>query len=144
MREPIVQESVERGSYAPELNLAWPSVICKHGATDNRSQETEVGITLKQSKKSTVIRLEGAIDIAAAAEFKKLLLQACGTGKDVRVALDGATDLDVTAVQLILAAKRSAEGAGVAFTIFGAVPESVSSALVHSGLHQFLFPLEAS
>ena len=91
MREPIVQESVERGSYAPELNLAWPSVICKHGATDNRSQETEVGITLKQSKKSTVIRLEGAIDIAAAAEFKKLLLQACGTGKDVRVALDGAT-----------------------------------------------------
>jgi anti-anti-sigma factor len=102
-----------------------------------------VGITLKQSKKSTVIRLEGAIDIAAAAEFKKLLLQACGSGKDVRVALDDATDLDVTAVELIWAARRSAEGAGVAFTLSGAVLESVLLALGSAGLQQFLAPLDA-
>ena len=102
-----------------------------------------MGITLKQSKKSTVIRLEGAIDIAAAAEFKKLLLQACGSGKEVRVALDGATDLDVTAVQLIWAARRSAEAAGVAFTLSGAVPESVSSSLGYAGLQQYLVPLDA-
>ena len=143
MPEPILQESVERGSCAPEQDFAWPSVKCKHGAAGNRSQETEVGITLKQSRKLAVIRLEGAIDIAAAAEFKNLLLQACGSGKDVRVALDDATDLDVTAVELIWAARRSAEGAGVAFTIFGAVQDSVSSALGYAGLHQFLFPLDA-
>ena len=143
MPAPIFQESVERGSYAPQLNLAWPSVRCKHGAAANLSQETEVGITLKQSKKSTVIRLEGAIDIAAAAEFKKLLLQACGSGKEVRVALDGATDLDVTAVQLIWAARRSAEAAGVAFTLSSAVPESVSSSLGYAGLQQYLVPLDA-
>lgn len=125
------------------MNLAWLSVICNHGATGDRSQETEVGITLKQSKKSTVIRLEGAIDIAAAAEFKKLLLQACGSGKDVRVALDDATDLDVTAVELIWAARRSAEGAGVAFTLSGAVLESVLLALGSAGLQQFLAPLDA-
>jgi len=140
--EPVLQESVDRCAH--QLYLAWPSVRCNDGAAGNRLQGTEVGITLKQSKKSTVIRLEGATDIAAAAEFKKLLLEACGTGKNVRVALDGATDLDVTAVQLIWAAKRSAEESGVAFTISGAVPESVSSALAYGGLQQFLFPLDAS
>ena len=103
-----------------------------------------MGITLKQSKRSSVIRLEGAIDIAAAAELKILLLRACGSGKEVRVALDGATDLDVSAVQLIWAARRSAEGAGVAFTLSGAVPDCVSSALGYAGLKQFLVPLDAS
>ncbi len=102
-----------------------------------------MGITLKQSQKSTVIRLEGVIDITTAAEFKKLLLQACGSGKDVRVVLDGVTDLDVTAVELIWAARRSAEGAAVAFTLSGAVLESVSSALGNAGLQQFLAPLDA-
>ena len=102
-----------------------------------------MGITLKQNQKSTVIRLKGVIDITTAAEFKKLLFQACGSGKDVRVVLDGVTDLDVTAVELIWAARRSAEGAGVAFTLSGAVPESVSSALGNAGLQQFLAPLDA-
>lgn len=103
-----------------------------------------MGINLDQSENSSVIRLEGAIDISAAAEFKKLLLQACGAGKEVRVALDGATDLDVTAVQLIWAARRTAQGAGVAFTFSGALPDSVSSTLGDAGLQQFLVPLRAS
>ena len=102
-----------------------------------------MGITLKQSKKASVIRLEGAIDIAVAAEFKKRMLEALGSGKEVRVVLDGATDLDVTAVQLIWAARRSAEVAGVAFALSGAVPESVSSALGYAGLQRFLNPLDA-
>ena len=103
-----------------------------------------MGITLKQYKTSNVIRLEGAVDIAAAAESKKLLLQAFGSGKAVRVALHGATDLDVTAVQLIWAARRTAQGAGVAFTFSGALPDSVSSTLGDAGLQQFLVPLRAS
>jgi len=103
-----------------------------------------VGINLDQSENSSVIRLEGAIDISAAAEFKKLLLQACGAGKEVRVALDGATDLDVTAVQLIWAARRWAERAGVDFTLSGAPPESVLSALGFAGLQHFLVPLDVS
>ena len=102
-----------------------------------------MGITLEQSKKSSVIRLTGAIDIGLAAEFKRLLLQACGSGKAVRVALDGATELDVTALQLIWAARRAAEGAGVAFALSGAVPESILSALGCAGLQQLLVPLDA-
>jgi anti-anti-sigma factor len=101
-------------------------------------------MTLKRSRKSSVIRLEGAIDIAAAAELRKLLLQACGSGREVRVAVGGVKDLDVTAVQLIWAARRSAEAEGVAFTLSGTVPQSVSAALGDAGLEQVLFSLSAS
>jgi len=116
----------------------------KRWAAENPSQETEVGITLKQSKKSSVIRLEGAVDIGSAAELKTMLLRACGSGREVRVMLDEVTDLDVTAVQLIWAARRLAEGAGMAFTLAGTMPESVSSALGLAALQQFLVPLDAS
>jgi anti-anti-sigma regulatory factor len=100
-------------------------------------------MTLKRSRKSSVIRLEGAIDIAAAAELRKLLLQACGSGREVRVELEAATDLDVTAVQLIWAARRSAEAAGVAFTLSGALAQSVATALGDAGLEGILFSLDA-
>lgn len=101
-----------------------------------------MGMTLKRSRKSSVIRLEGEVDIAAAAELRKLLLEACGSGREVRVVLRGVTDLDVTAVQLIWAARRAAEEAGVAFKLSGALPQSVSTALDHAGLEGFLVTLD--
>lgn len=96
-----------------------------------------MGITLEQSEESSMIRLEGAVDIASAAELKKLLLQALGSGHEVRIALDGVTDLDVTAVQLLWAARREAKVLGVKFTFAEQVPESVTSTLAHAGLEIF-------
>lgn len=101
-----------------------------------------MGLSLQQSEKSSTIRLEGGIDIASAAEFKKLLLIAFESGKDIQLAFDGVTDLDVTAVELIWAARRAVEGAGVAFTLSGGVPESVTSTLCKAGLQQFLVPAD--
>ena len=75
-------------------------------------------------------------------EFKKLLLQALGSGKEIKIALNDATDLDVTAVQLIWAARRASERVGVAFTLSGALQEQVSSALGSAGLQQFLAPVD--
>ena len=102
-----------------------------------------MGIILKQCQESSVILLEGAIDIASAEQFKNLLLQALGSGKEIKVALNDATDLDVTAVQLIWAARRASEGSGVSFTLNGAVPASVSSVLGSADLLQFLAPVDA-
>ena len=68
----------------------------------------------------SLIGLEGAIDIASAAELKKLLLEGLNSGREVRVSLAGATDLDVTAVQLLWAAEREASRSGV--TCFFAPP----------------------
>jgi hypothetical protein len=58
----------------------------------------------------------------------------------VRVSLEGATDLDVTAVQLLWAAGRKAKGSGVAYSIADAPPELVLAALSEAGLQQFIVP----
>jgi anti-anti-sigma regulatory factor len=99
-----------------------------------------MGITLDESKSKAVIGLEGAVDISSAAELKTLLLRALHGGKKVRVSLAGATDLDVTAVQLLWAAEREAGKAGVGFSFAGPAPAEVSAALGEAGLQQFMVP----
>ena len=96
-----------------------------------------MGITLEQSEESSVIRLEGAIDIACAAELKTIFLDALTSGNPVGVALDGCTDLDVTAVQLLWAAEREARALSVSFALSGPVPEPVWAALKDAGFERF-------
>lgn len=109
-----------------------------------RAKEKCLPVSLEQDGALSRIRLQGAIDIGCAQELKQLLVQGVTAGVELHVLLAEATDLDVTAMQLIWAARRSAEVSGVAFMISGAEPESVSSALGNAGLEQFLFPSEAS
>jgi anti-anti-sigma regulatory factor len=97
-----------------------------------------MGITLDESKSKAVIGLDGVVDISSAAELKTLLLRALNCGKKVRVSLDKAADLDVTAVELLWAAKSEASKAGVAFSFAGPAPAELSAALCEAGLQQFL------
>jgi anti-anti-sigma factor len=103
-----------------------------------------MGIALKQGKKSSVIGLDGAVDIASAAELKRILLEALAAGREVRVALDGVADLDVTVVQLLWAARRQAEVAGVKFALTERLPEQAVATLAHAGLDQFLTTVKGS
>lgn len=103
-----------------------------------------MGISLEQSEVASTIRLEGAIDIASASQLKALLLRALEAGRLVRVPLEGATDLDVTAVQLLCAASHEAKTRGVRFEFDGQPLEQVSAALAHAGLEQFVAHVEAS
>ncbi|MFZ1084678.1 MAG: STAS domain-containing protein [Terracidiphilus sp.] len=100
-----------------------------------------MGVTLEQSETLNLLRLEGAVGIGCAAEFKGLLEQALASGGEVQVSLQGATDLDVTAVQLLWAAGRKAKGGGVEYSIAGAPPEQVVAALSEAGLQQFMVPM---
>jgi hypothetical protein len=95
-----------------------------------------VPVALEQSEALSVIRLEGAIGIADAAELKKLLLQALQPGKKVNLLLECAAELDVTAVQLLWAAGREAKRSGVEFTFAGTVPEEISTALGDAGFEK--------
>ncbi len=104
-------------------------------------KERIVGVTLEQSETLNLLRLEGAVGIGCAAEFKGLLEQALASGGEVQVSLQGATDLDVTAVQLLWAAGRKAKGGGVEYSIAGAPPEQVVAALSEAGLQQFMVPM---
>jgi anti-anti-sigma factor len=96
-----------------------------------------VSVTLEQNNDSSLIRLEGAIDISSAAELKQQLVEALKGGKEVRVSLVAAIGLDVTAFQLMWAAAREARRAGIAFALSGAVPAPVAAALGNAGLHEF-------
>jgi anti-anti-sigma regulatory factor len=96
-----------------------------------------MSITLEQSESLSVIRLEGAIGIASAAELKELLLKALASGKEVHLSADKATDLDVVAVELLWAAEREAKKTGVVFSLAGQVPMEVSAALADAGLELF-------
>jgi anti-anti-sigma regulatory factor len=93
-----------------------------------------MGITLDDSGSQAVIGLDGVVDISSAAELKTLLLRALNSGKKVCVSLHGATDLDVTAVELLWAAEREASKAGVGFSLAGPALAEVSASLSVAGL----------
>lgn len=101
-------------------------------------------VTLEQDETWSLLRLDGAVEIGCAAELKKLLVQALGSGKELRVSLAAAADLDGTAVQLLWAAARQAKAAGVNFSLTESVPGEVAAALGEAGLQQFLFPVSAN
>jgi len=93
-------------------------------------------MTLADEGKRCVIRLEGEVGIAVAAELKTKLVEAMAAGKQVHVELEKATDLDVTALQLLWAAAREAEKAGNSFTV-AQVSEDMRSSVRDLGFEDF-------
>jgi anti-anti-sigma regulatory factor len=105
-------------------------------------KEQDVPVTLEQDDALSLISLEGAVEIGCAAELKRLLVQALDAGKETRVSLEAAADLDVTAVQLLWAAARQAKAAGVGFSLAAPAAGNLWAALGEAGLQQFLLPLD--
>ncbi|MGB7264749.1 MAG: STAS domain-containing protein [Terracidiphilus sp.] len=93
-----------------------------------------MGIVLSQSDDACLIGLDGAIDIASAAELKAVLVEALETGKEIRISTAETADLDITAFQLLWAAKREAAQSGVGFALAGPLPEPVRNSLAVMGL----------
>jgi anti-anti-sigma factor len=96
-----------------------------------------VPITLDQSEGVCLLRLEGEIKIASAAELKRLLLQALAARGELRVDLEHATDVDVTALQLLWAAGREARASGTGFRLVGSVPKEVLMTANETGFESF-------
>lgn len=96
-----------------------------------------MGIALEQVEGSSLIKLDGAIDIACAAELKAALLDALKSGGEIHIALEDATYLDVTAIQLLSAAEREAKDANLNLAFNGPVPEAISLALRNDGFEPF-------
>jgi ABC-type transporter Mla MlaB component len=106
--------------------------------------EFDVPVTLELEEELSTIRLEGEVGIASAAELKELLLQALVSGKQVQVSLQSVTDLDVTAVELLWAARRQAKTSSVAFAFDGPIPSMVLSGLLQAGFDDFAAELDAT
>jgi anti-anti-sigma factor len=101
-----------------------------------------MGIVLENNEAGCLVRLEGGIDIASAAELKSAFLDALSTGADVQVALGSASYLDITAIQLLWAAAEQARLAGVGFRVAGEVPEALSTVLAEAGFASLLPSLQ--
>ena len=61
------------------------------------------------------------------------VLKALKTGKEICISVDRVTDLDVTAVQLLWAAKREAKRLGVSFAFGGKPSETIQAFLSSVG-----------
>lgn len=102
-------------------------------------------LTFDDRVTSCLLKLEGEIDVVCAAELKRMLIAAISSGKEsggesgkeVRLDLTRASDLDVTAIQLLWAARREAEKAGAGFAIAGEVPGNIGRAFCEAGFENF-------
>jgi len=96
-----------------------------------------VPVTVEQIEAVCFIRLEGEVTIAYAAELKKVLLEALASGCELRLDMGSATELDISALQLLCAAEREARASGRVFTLEGTVPGEVVATATEAGLEKF-------
>jgi len=94
-------------------------------------------VELQKDRGLCVIHLDGEINITSATALKEALLRALESGTELRADLERATELDITALQLLWAAEREARGAGKVFTVLGAVPDRILQATAEAGLEKF-------
>jgi anti-anti-sigma regulatory factor len=73
--------------------------------------------SIERHETHSMIRLEGEFAVTSAAELKRTLLQGLAAGKDLQLDLERAQEVDITVLQLLLAAAREAERAGVGITM---------------------------
>ena len=94
-------------------------------------------VTLENGETLNVITLEDAVNIADAGNLKSLLIRALASRIETHIVLEHATDLDVTAVQLLWATQHEARRCGIGFTFEGTVPKEISAALADAGFEKF-------
>jgi len=100
------------------------------------ANEPAEGMELSRSGEISVLRLSGAIDISSAAELKAMLLKAFEGSKQVQVSTEGVSDLDVTALQLLWAARKHAAKLGVGFAINAAPAGALGNLVAELGMEK--------
>jgi len=98
-----------------------------------------MGIAPSNTKQSGLLQLKGVVDISEAAELKAALLEVLATGETIHVSLEAVSELDVTAFQLLWAARREAKQRGLKFMPEGQMPLPVKNALSDLGLEACAF-----
>lgn len=93
-----------------------------------------MAITAHSGEQIRTIRLSGSVDIASAAELKRDLMDALEGDSAIRIDLGGLEDIDVTVIQLLLAAQHQAAAAGREFRIVGPWNPAIESRLQPAGI----------
>jgi anti-anti-sigma regulatory factor len=95
--------------------------------------------TVEEWKNASLVRMEGIVGIESAAETKSVLLNALASNKEIRLTLEGVTELDITALQLLYATENDAAKSGIVLALEGSVPNDISDAMTDAGLVKFNF-----
>ncbi len=82
---------------------------------------------------SISVKLSGVASIRNVAQHHGVLLDALNEGGDMSLDLGAAEDVDLAFVQLILAARRSAEARGVSLTLSDPAPKPILQVLERGG-----------
>lgn len=94
-----------------------------------------MSVTLALQESHSLIRLEGEYTLVSAAELKEALLEALAIGKDLHLNLEALENLDISAMQLLWAARKEAQRPGVKFVL--AMPEAMVRTVREAGFEQF-------
>jgi anti-anti-sigma regulatory factor len=98
--------------------------------------------TFEEQEAKAVVRLSGDINVAGSAELKQFLVQAFATGKGVQLDLSAATNLDISAIQLLWAAGRHAEKTKTSLTAAATVSAELKSGVRDAGFEDFPVVIE--
>lgn len=87
-------------------------------------------------KKTTVKKIcwKGSAGIEEAKKLKTELLESFKNNSDICLDISKLEDIDITGIQLILAARKEAEKKKMNFTIADSIPESISSFISAVGI----------
>jgi anti-anti-sigma regulatory factor len=94
-------------------------------------------VSIEKTDEMFLISLDGVVAIPTAAELKAAILQGLASGQDLCFDLQNATELDITALQLLWAAGREASIAGMRAVLSGQVPETILTAAADAGFETF-------
>jgi len=100
-----------------------------------------MGFTLEPADDRCLVRLHDSVTVNCATELHGTLVEALASGKPVEIDFEGATEVDVSTIQLLDAAAKSAGGS---FTLSGVLPETIAHAFRLCGLDPFARRLSAT
>jgi hypothetical protein len=100
-----------------------------------------VPVTVQEGENTSLICFEGGVNISSSAEVKSILINALTSKRKMRLTLESATELDVTALQLLYAAEQDAARSGNRLTLEGSVPVEITAAMTDAGFAKFQFQL---
>lgn len=83
---------------------------------------------------ATEIRLDGLLTVASAEEIRDRLVEAVAQGRDVVVECTGAESCDLSFVQLLVAARKSAAAIGVELSLASPATGALLETLRRGGL----------
>jgi anti-anti-sigma factor len=97
-------------------------------------KETPVPVTLETFPDRSKICMTEGVDISSAATLKSLIVEAIGHGQPLQISLAAIESMDVTGLQLLVAASHACRKAGLDLSLDAPFPEPVSAALREAGL----------